>query len=126
MRPPALREVRNFSQRRINRFDEILCLLTFTPVPARRFAGPAHRSIQTFVIVLCNSSDRSGNICSTRLIYKSGAAQFRLLIAEMVLSATRRRWCVKTIAQSALKDIELLSQFKAVEQMNDDDRSVIK
>jgi transcriptional regulator with XRE-family HTH domain len=29
-------------------------------------------------------------------------------------------------AQAALKDIELLRQFKAVEQMNDDDRSVIK
>ena len=33
---------------------------------------------------------------------------------------------LKPIAQAALKDIELLRQFKAVEQMNDDDRSVIK
>lgn len=29
-------------------------------------------------------------------------------------------------AKSTLKDAELLQQFKAVEQMNDDDRSVIK
>ena len=29
-------------------------------------------------------------------------------------------------AKSALKDSELLQQFKAVEQMNDDDRTVIK
>jgi hypothetical protein len=33
---------------------------------------------------------------------------------------------LKPIAQAALKNIELLRQFKAVEQMNDDDRSVIK
>jgi transcriptional regulator with XRE-family HTH domain len=29
-------------------------------------------------------------------------------------------------AKSTLKDAELLQQFKAVEQLNDDDRSVIK
>jgi hypothetical protein len=44
----------------------------------------------------------------------------------MVIGSAKEERFVKNIAQAALKNIELLRQFKAVEQMNDDDRSVIK